>query len=131
MKKYLLILLLFLISTNSIAQFVAIPDTNSRNWLNANGFASCMNGNLMDTTCTAILAEDSIDFYMSSITNLEGIQYFDNLLRLTCTSSNTTPFNKRITNIPAFPADLKEIGISWHNLTSIPILPDNLEYLHA
>ncbi len=130
MKKQLFILMMLIFSTNSIAQFVAIPDTNFRNWLNANGFSSCMNGNLMDTTCTAVLAADSIDFYMSSITNLEGIQYFDNLLRFTCTSSNTTPFNKRITNIPAFPAELKEILIAWHNLTSIPTLPDNLEILN-
>ncbi len=32
------------------AQYVTIPDANFVAWFNANGYSSCMNGNLMDTT---------------------------------------------------------------------------------
>lgn len=56
-KVYLLLIsILPLFKIESKAQFVTIPDTNFVNWLNANGFSSCMSGNDIDTTCSLILA---------------------------------------------------------------------------
>ena len=53
-KKYLLALLLFVFSLGAKAQWVSIPDSNFVNYLNTFGFAQCMNGNQLDTTCSGL-----------------------------------------------------------------------------
>jgi uncharacterized repeat protein (TIGR01451 family) len=103
------------------AQWVTIPDSNFVNWLNANGYASCMNGNLMDTTCNAVVSATQIDCSNSSIISLEGIQYFYNLYNLVCSNNQlifvpnlSTPF-------------LIDFDCSYNQLSSLPIfiLPPN------
>ena len=67
---------------NSNAQYVAVPDSNFVVWLKSNGYSQCMNGNMMDTTCPAIVNATSVFCYNAGISNLDGIQYFDNLASL-------------------------------------------------
>ena len=58
-------------------QWVTIPDANFVAYLQAN-FPSCMNGNLMDTTCAGIIYETDM-WYPNGVADLTGIQYFDSL----------------------------------------------------
>ena len=80
MKKYILLLITILLLHihKSQAQYVTIPDPNFVTWLNANGYSSCMNGNMMDTTCGAMLNATSVYCNNNGISDLSGIQYFDN-----------------------------------------------------
>src|SRR6188508_2784503 len=83
------LLLLFIICISGIgvkAQTVTIADTAFAQWLRVN-YPACMNGNLMDTTCTAIVNANAVDCSNKRIRNLNGIQYFDNLKTLVSTSN--------------------------------------------
>src|SRR4051812_42145803 len=84
------------------AQYVTIPDANFRNWLNTHGFASCMNGNQMDTTCSAVVNATSVDCSFSNINDLTGIRYFDQLATLICKSN-------QIFYLPDLPLSLKRL----------------------
>lgn len=129
MKKNLLkclFIFLFCISfSKAKAQWVSIPDTNFVNWLNTY-YSSCMNGNLMDTTCLWIVRQDTLLISNLNITNLDGVQYFDSLLLLSCFNHNYTPLAKQIQNIPSFPPLLKSFNSSYNAFNSLPNLPDSL-----
>ena len=77
-NKLILLLLLLLSSSMSRAQFVTIPDANFVSKL-TNLFPNCMNGNQMDTTCASIVNSSVLNIGYSSISDLTGIEYFDNL----------------------------------------------------
>ena len=108
--------------TQSKAQFVTIPDTNFVNWLNANGFSTCMNGNQLDTTCQDVISSDTIGCAASGINNLSGIEYFDNLITLYCQGNS-------LTILPEMPLTLKYLNCSDNQLTSLPVLPESLQNL--
>jgi uncharacterized repeat protein (TIGR01451 family) len=126
------------------AQWVTIPDTNFVNWLNANGYVACMNGNSLDTTCTDVINAWQLDLQNQNIINLDGVQYFDNLYELDFSGSQVTSlptlppnlisldcaFNQ-ITNIPFWNATLTNIVCSGNPLISLPSLPSSLEYLYC
>lgn len=130
MKKKLqtaLIIFMFLFTAKfTSAQWVTIPDPYFVNWLNANGFSSCMNGNLMDTTCSAIVNATYIQCEDSSINSLDGIQYFDNLISITLGQTDSYLNAMALNIIPAFPPSLENIQIHAASLTSLPPLPDSL-----
>lgn len=108
---------------NADAQFVNIPDANFRTWLNNNGYASCMNGNLMDTTCALIVNATKVNCQSSNIANITGIQYFDNLDTLICTAN-------QITFLPPIHASLLYLKTSSNNsLASIANFPPSLLYI--
>ena len=102
MKKYLSFFigaLLLLLSTVN-AQYVTIPDSAFRSQLIIN-YPSCFNGaGQMDTTCSAIVNEDSLAFSFfgnaglntSFIQNIEGLRYFKNLQSLGMASLNVSDF---------------------------------------
>ncbi len=83
MKKKLIFILLSSIFS-AYAQFITLPDTNFRNALIAK-YPSCFNVNLdLDTTCTDIVNATYLDVqgvspYITLISDMDGIQYFDNL----------------------------------------------------
>ncbi len=82
--------------TNTDAQFVTIPDANFRTWLNTHGFASCMNGNQMDTTCSAVVNATSLNCPGASCANLTGIRYFDNVTYLNCESNQIATLSHKV-----------------------------------
>ena len=85
MKKNLLktlVLITILFCTTETHAQVTIPDPNFVTWLNNYGFASCMNGNMMDTTCSAVVNANYLYCANENISDLTGIQYFDNLIHL-------------------------------------------------
>lgn len=104
------------------AQYVTIPDTVFVNWLRGNGFASCMNGNQLDTTCQAVLQAISLSPFGIPIRDLTGVQYFKNATDLDCS-------NDSLTYIPSFPPMLINIKCSINLLRKLPALPGNLQSL--
>ena len=150
MKKKTTLLLLALgifLNTSLFAQFVNIPDANFRTWLNNNGYASCMNGTMMDTTCSLIVSATKVNCSSANIADITGIEYFDNLDTLICNYNDITflpPIhasllhlelidNFFLTTISNFPSSLLYIyiisGVS--NLTSLPPLPSGLLFLNC
>ena len=79
MKNKIYTLLLFAFMGNiANAQYVSIPDVNFRNALKAK-YPNCFNASdKMDTTCSAIVNEDSLDVSQRTIESLQGIKYFVN-----------------------------------------------------
>lgn len=147
-KKTALLLLVFSIflNTSLFAQFVNIPDPAFRTWLNNNGYASCMNGTMMDTTCSLIVNATSVNCSLTGIADITGIQYFDNLDTLICSDNDITflpPIhasllmleldgNYYLTTIANFPSSLLHIFIDSNiSLTSLPPLPPGLLYLQC
>jgi hypothetical protein len=150
-NRYLLrlyIVLCLCISLSSArAQYVAIPDSNFGNWLNTNGYASCLTGNSvsgwqLDTTCTNILSDTTLICDYSNIHNLKGIGYFKNLKHLSCSGDSLRILpvlpssitfldcgSNQLTSIANLPTGLTWFNCSYNKVTSLPNLPSGLNYL--
>ena len=120
MKKILLsFLILFCLQlAPANAQWVTIPDAGFATKLQQL-FPSCMNGNQMDTTCTDILSATNLSLNSLGISNLSGIEHFDNLYSLVCNYNN-------LTVLPTLPSTLSILSCSSNQLTSLPTLPISL-----
>jgi uncharacterized repeat protein (TIGR01451 family) len=105
------------------AQFVFIPDTNFK-WFLQSYYPSCMNGDSLDTTCIAIVNETYLSCGGYNITDLTGVQYFDNLQYLDCV-------NDHVTWLPPLPSGLLELICEGNDLTSLPTLPTGLKWLYC
>lgn len=121
MKKLYTLLLLVLLSTATKAQYVTIADTAFASFLTAK-YPSAMSGNLMDTTNTLIVNEDSLICRSLRIKDIYGLQFFDKLKYFNC-------YFNDITSLPSLPKTLKHLDCSGNNLSSLPALPDTLIYL--
>ena len=121
MRWSLFLVCLFAIS-NVRAQYVTIPDPNFVSWLQANGYSGCMTGALLDTTCPTVISATRIKCNGEGISNLYGIQYFDNLDTLEC-------YNNLLTSLPSLPASLTRLSCNDNQLTSLPSLPTSLIFL--
>jgi hypothetical protein len=106
------------------AQYVTIPDTAFVNWLNSNGYSQCMNGNQMDTTCPNVVGILSLNLNNSNITNLDGVQYFDNLKALRCVGNHITSINE-------LPMGLGVLDVSNNGMNYIAYFPPQLNYFWA
>jgi fimbrial isopeptide formation D2 family protein len=110
-------------SSVSHSQTVAIPNGGFLNFLQAN-YPTCMSGNLMDTTCPAIVNAINLTVPSNySINNLFGIQFFDNLVNL------QVNYHTALTNIPYLPQNLIKLSAAYCSLTSITNLPSSLLHL--
>jgi uncharacterized repeat protein (TIGR01451 family) len=123
------------------SQYVSIPDTNFRNFLQLN-YPACMSGGMLDTTCNAVVNALTLDCSHRNISDLTGIQYFDNLKTLICRSNNLSVLadlpltlttlacdTNLIMSFSILPNGLYYLYCSHNNLTSLPSLPDSLIYL--
>jgi len=145
MKKLLLsfftFLCLQLVPTK--AQWVTIPDSDFVAYLST-FYPMCMNGNQMDTTCSAILYQNAINVEQYNIYDLTGIQYFKNLTDLYCADNSLTtlsnlpqtlevlfcPYNQLI-SLSDLPSSLVFLDCGNNQLTSFPNLPNNLSVLNC
>ncbi|MFZ4612815.1 MAG: hypothetical protein ACOYNH_03950, partial [Bacteroidia bacterium] len=119
MKKLtLLFLVLILKFAPAKAQWVTIPDANFVTFLNQN-YPNCMNGNQMDTTCAGIVNDTVLYVRDINVSNLFGVQYFDNLRYLGC-------YSIPLTSLPALPNSLFTLSCSMTQLSSLPTLPNTL-----
>ncbi len=148
MQKHLLricisILLLHSSILNLKAQWVTIPDTAFVSYLQAT-FPACMNGNLMDTTCSGVVNVTQFGCGNRPIKDLTGIEYFDNLQLLDCSydSINVIPalpnllatlvlYSNQLTSLPALPNSLTFLDCQWNQLVSLPALPNSLINLYC
>jgi len=118
MKKIYLFLLLSFFLQKANAQWVTIPDPNFVTFLQQN-YPACMNGNQMDTQCGDIVNETVLNCSNKNISDLTGIEYFNNLESLYCNNNN-------LTFLAQLPNNLIELNCSFNQLTSLPSLPGNL-----
>ncbi len=124
------------------AQWVTIPDANFIDWLNDN-CPQCLNGNQLDTTCPYILSYTIFNSSNSNIQDYTGIQYFDSLRVLNCSSSTENlpalpPLleylhcsNSLLNSLPELPQTLLDLSCSNNSLDSLPALPPRLTYLNC
>jgi uncharacterized repeat protein (TIGR01451 family) len=139
MKKLIILLgIIFAQLTPTQAQWVTIPDTNFVSKLQQL-FPSCMNGNLMDTTCAGIVNATTLWVRNSNINNLSGLEYFVNLNNLNCNKNQLTnlpplPINlnvlscdsNQLLNLPTLPFSLTNLECRINQLNTFPVLPNNL-----
>lgn len=129
MKKIFTLFVLLLFLKNIRAQYVTIPDSNFRNYLQMH-YASCMSSNLLDTTCYAVKNDTVLNWLNDAsyrVKNFYGLQYFINLKKLYFV-------NDSLTVLPALPNSLRELDISsavQGQLTSLPVLPNSLQVLYC
>jgi Secretion system C-terminal sorting domain/Leucine Rich repeats (2 copies) len=114
-------------STNAKAQYVTIPDPYFAELLNEL-YPTCMDGNMIDTTCIEILSETELTLnyftgYYKNIENLTGLIYFKNL-------QNLFIQGLAVTSLPPLPSSLKSFICSETSIISFPQLPSTLEYLN-
>ncbi len=123
------------------AQWVTIPDANFVTYLQTN-FASCMNGNQMDTTCTAITTAITVNCLNKNISDLSGIEYFDSLDSLICANNNISSlsnipsavthlicFNNNLTDLQNIPSGVKWLDCKYNSITNLGTLPNPLIFL--
>jgi len=142
LKQTLLVATLLLAASAAGAQWVTIPDTAFVSWLNNNGCDTCMNGNQMDTTCSAVLSKKIVYCPNKNIVDLTGIQYFDSLITLNCRLNDLTVLpplpnslqtlnceSNMLSTLPNLPAGLKSLACGSNLLNALPPLPPFLESL--
>jgi hypothetical protein len=122
-NKFLLqvgFLIAILFSQNNIAraQWVTIPDYNFVLFLQEE-HSTCMDGDQMDTTCTGIVNATILEIGSGYIENLEGIQYFSNLIALDCSENY-------LTTLPELPNFLENLICDYNYITSLPELPNSI-----
>jgi hypothetical protein len=100
-----------------------VPDANFAAWLRAN-YPDCMNGNFLDTTCTPVNQANAINVSGLNISNLNGIQYFRNVLSLNASNNN-------LTWLPTLPSSLLLLNINSNNFTALPAVPSNIRVINA
>jgi uncharacterized repeat protein (TIGR01451 family) len=142
MKKVLFIIFVLIINISlSTAQWVTIPDANFVTKL-TQLYPSCMNGNQLNTSCSQIVNETSINLSYSSIANINGIQYFTNLTDLLVYGNQLTALpslpnsllilncsGNQLNSLPNIPYQLQQLDCSANNLSSFPTLPSTLTHL--
>lgn len=138
----LLFFVLLLSSLRTQAQYVYIPDPAFRTFLLNNGYSGAMNGDSLDTTSFLVTSATSMNCSGSTISSLEGIQYFTQLQNLSCgvnylttlpPLTNTLRYlncrKNMITALPPLPVILDQLVCENNNLTSLPALPVTLQSL--
>ncbi len=145
MKKFQLFILsylfLFFYSTSCIAQTVTVTSGFAA-WLQGNGYAGCLSGNVLDGSCPIVINTTKINCSSYNIQSLDGIELFihlDTLIASGCQLNyiNSLPYtltrldlsSNSITSINSFSYNLKYLNISNNDLTALPQLPSNLKQL--
>ena len=140
-NRVLLLLLVFALAfSNPLkAQFVNLPDSSWRNFLNTHGFSTCLNGMMLDTTCSTLSTVTSLYCSNWGISDITGIQYFSNLDSLICQgnpidSISLLPANLKYLDLgscqfivlPSLPAGLTSLKCDDNFIVSLPTLPNSL-----
>jgi Leucine-rich repeat (LRR) protein len=131
------------------AQYVSVPDSNFGNWLNLNGYGSCMAGSSgtgwqLDTTCNRVLTDTIVNCSGSHIHDLTGISYFRRLAQLNCYTNQLGSLpplpasltslhcdSNQLTGLSGLPASLGSLSCSNNQLSSLSALPASLTYLEC
>ncbi|MDB5226109.1 MAG: hypothetical protein JWN78_302 [Bacteroidota bacterium] len=144
MKRYLILVILFSVTTEKIHAQYVIPDSAFAAYLTYL-YPDCMSGKTLDTNCSALV--DTAQLYVSlysAIHSLDGIKYLKKLKRLQCSSMELTElaelppsledleaYANHLTSLPDLPHTLKILNCGDNLLTAIPALPDSLDYIQC
>lgn len=120
--RYLFFLFVFCNSGYLKAQMVYMPDPMLRAKLSSLGFASCIVGDSIDSSCPSILSTTSLSVYNALVTNLQGMQVFNALTNFDCS------FNS-ISYLPPLPLSLQTLDCSNNLIDTLPVLPSSLTSL--
>lgn len=141
---YKLVIIAILVSFFGNAQnYIKINDANFARFLGEK-YPTCMNGNLLDAECSAIINEENLQINALEISSLDGIEAFVNLKNLECVENKITA----ISNLPAglirldcsmnelksigiLPTSLEELSCAVNKLTSLPKLPESLKIIYC
>jgi len=115
-------------SLNLSAQFVTIPDANFATYLHT-VVPNAMTGSQIDTTNASVLNLTSINVDELGITNLYGIQFFKNLVKLYCGNGSPSNDSNHITSLPNLPSTLDTLYCGGNQITNLPNLPNGLHFL--
>lgn len=124
MKQLSILSLAILYSLISFSQVVEIPDENFSIWLNQN-FPSCMNGNLMDTTCEDITEYTYVNCQNKDIDDFTGLEHFTSMISLNINGNDATI----LPDLSGL-SSLNDIEASQCNLTGVIQIPPTLTLLH-
>ncbi len=141
MKKIYLVLIFSCISIHLKAQMYFLADTNFRNALTIRGYGGCIVNDSIDASCLG--PSDTLLYIPSSnIQSLEGIQAFQSLKILDCSTNHLTSiptlpnlltrldcFNNQLTSLPVIPSSLTILYCFGNALTNLPALPNSLTTL--
>lgn len=134
---------------NPTGVYVLIPDSNFGNWLNNNGYSSCLTGDgthgwRLDTTSSYVTGATHMFCNSAGIRDLTGIQYFRNLSCLYCTGNQlihlpSLPthldtlvcFDNLLVDLPSLPAGLFRLDCGSNAITHLPSLPAGLNWLNC
>lgn len=127
MRKFLLLLFL-IITTDSFAQIVTIPDVNFKTKLISLGIDTNTDGEIQESEALAVT---NLDVSSSSIANLTGIESFINLTDLNCDQNSLTVLNlNALTSLTLLSASsnlLTTLNISsLNNLTTLRVNGNSL-----
>lgn len=135
--------LLFLLGWNlpGRAQNLYISDPNFRAFLQSS-YGSCMTGDSLDTTCTALLTPTQLYVDGLNISNLTGVKYFSNVTYLYCNHNQLSALpqlppglillncdGNPLTTLSNLPNGLLQLDCDSTLLTSLPTLPNSLLFL--
>ena len=123
--KFKLFIILLPIVSACFAQVETylVNDLNFREFLSENHSEVLINDSLLDIAACASVT--TMDCSSQEISNLDGIQYFENLSQLNCSYNPLT----ELLNIPA---NLTELNCSYCvNIDTIGTLPNTLNYLNC
>jgi uncharacterized repeat protein (TIGR01451 family) len=118
LRVVLLILFLPVITQDTQAQWVQVPDSSFRNAISAL-VPAAINGTMLDTTNVQITGMDSLNVANLGIHDLSGIQYFDSLRVLICKLNS-------LQSLPPLPSTLEVLNAFFNQLTTLPVLPSTL-----
>lgn len=116
-----------LFSSYVFSQNINIPDAVFLNKLIAAGVDTNNDGQISYSEALAVTHLDvSSNSTMPKITDMEGIQYFTNLVQLSCSNNSITTLNvNALTN-------LIQLNCSYNSITTLNITAlTNLEVLHC
>jgi hypothetical protein len=123
MKKiiFLVAIILFSIKTNAQNNLYPVEDPWFLSYLQANYPQTIVNDSL-DIDATAGIDTLDLPFTATSFTNIDPIQFFNDLTYLNC-------WGQDITSLPELPDGLKVLRCASNELTSLPELPNGLIWL--
>ena len=122
-KKFLFLvaLILFSIKTNAQNNLYPIEDPWFLSYLQTNYPQTIVNDSL-DIDATAGIDTLDLPFTATSFTNIDPVQFFNDLTYLNCLGQD-------ITSLPELPDGLKVLRCASNELTSLPELPNGLIWL--
>jgi len=126
LQRIVISLIIFLSGTfsNLRAQMVYIPDSAFRAALINSGYAGCIAGDSIDSSCPQVASATDLFVVFSNISDLQGIQAFGSLTSLAC-------YDNQLTSLPALPGSLTYLDCSYNQLTSLSALPNSLVTIYC